>query len=83
MTDENLDNIFVIPIVDQPLSRYALEADIYLYCIERGLRSVSYNEYIVLHLKRDFFITFMCMLFCSIILLEKDFKTVLCKIGNC
>jgi len=83
MTDVKLDNIFVMPIIDQPLNRAALEASIYLYCIEHGLRSASYNEYIVLHLKKDFFATFMCILFCSIILLEKDLKTLLFEIGIC
>jgi len=58
MTDVKLDNIFVIPIIDQPLSRDALEADIYLYCIEHGLRSAGYDEYIVLYLKRDFLCNF-------------------------
>jgi len=58
MTDVKLYNIFVIPIIDQPLSRAALETYIYLYCIEHGLRSGSYNEYIVLYLKRDFLCNF-------------------------
>jgi len=55
MTDVKLDNIFVIPTIDQPLHRVALEASIYLYCIKHGLRSASYNKYIVLHLKGDLF----------------------------
>jgi len=54
MTDVKLDNIFVIPIVDQPLSRDALEDYIYLVCIEHGLRAAAYNAYIALYLKRDF-----------------------------
>ena len=57
MTDVNLDNIFVIPIIDQP-HRTAFEVSIYLYCIEHGLRSASYTKYIVLHLKKDFFCNF-------------------------
>jgi len=58
MTDVKLGNIFVIPIIDQPLSRAALETYIYLYCIEHGLRSAGYNEYIVLYLRRDFLFNF-------------------------
>jgi len=58
MTDVTLDNIFMIPIIDQSLNRAALEATVYLYSIEHGLRSASYNEYIVLHLRKYFFCNF-------------------------
>jgi len=74
MTDVKTDNIFVIPIIDQPLSRAALETCIYLYCIEHGLRPASYNEYIALYLRRDSLCNFYVYVVLFHYLVGKRFK---------
>ena len=48
------NNIFVIPIEDENLSRSAINVYVYLYCVEKGLRAPSHTECLLLHLKRDF-----------------------------
>jgi len=74
MANVKLNNIFVIPIIDQPLSKAALETCIYLYCIEHGLRSACYNEYIVLRLKKDFLCNFYVYAVLFHYPVEKRFK---------
>jgi len=82
MADVKLNDVFVIPIFDPPHSRAASETYIYLYCIEHGLRSASYNEYIVLHLKRDF----LCNFYVYVVLFHypvgKRFKELTMRNGN-
>jgi len=56
MTDVKLDNIFVIPTIDQPLHRVALEASIYLYqtwtaiCQLQQVYRTSFERRLVLQL---------------------------------
>ena len=47
-------NIFVIPVVNEYLSRSAVDAYVYLYCVEKGLRAPSHTECLLLHIKKDF-----------------------------
>jgi len=44
---------FVIPIEKENLSRGAINAYVYLYCVEKGYKLQFHNE-CILHLKRDF-----------------------------
>jgi len=48
------NNIFVIPIEDENLSRSAINVYVYLYCVKKGLRAPSHIECLLLDLKRDF-----------------------------
>ena len=48
------NNIFVIPIEDENLSRSAINAYVHLYCVEKVLRAPSHIECLLFHLKRDF-----------------------------
>ena len=43
----------MIPIENENLSRGAVNAYVYLYCVEKGLQAPFLNE-CLLHLKRDF-----------------------------
>jgi len=54
MENKKCNNIFVIPIENEDLSRSAIDAYVYLYCLEKGLRVPSHTECLLLHLKRDF-----------------------------
>ena len=47
-------NILVIPIENENLSRSGINAYVYLYCVEKGLRIPSHTECLLLHLKRGF-----------------------------
>jgi len=46
------NNIFVIPIENENLSRNGI--DVHLYCVEKRLQVPFHNEWLLLHLRRDF-----------------------------
>jgi len=54
MENINQNNIFVIPIENENSSTNTINAYVYLYCVEKGLRAPSHIECLLLHLKRDF-----------------------------
>jgi len=60
MADVKFCNIFVITIIDQPLNRAAAEVYLHLYCLEQGLWTASYNEYIWFTSKR-YFLQLLCI----------------------
>jgi len=60
MENIKCSNIFVIPVENEDLSRSAINAYVYLYCVEKGLRAPSHTECILLHLKKDFPSLFIC-----------------------
>jgi len=43
MENIKCNNIFVIPIENEDLSRSAIDAYVYLYCVENGLRVPSHT----------------------------------------
>jgi len=54
MENIKCNNIFVISTENENLSRSAIDAYVYLYCVKKGLRVPSHTECLLLHLKRDF-----------------------------
>jgi len=54
MENIKLSDIFVMPVVDEDLSRSATDAYVILYCVEKGLRAPSNTECLLFNLKKDF-----------------------------